>query len=96
VNLPERIIFHCKYCDDCWQHYEPRARAGKKTYYYSDFPTYGKIKKICPSCLRWYLKTNYIRINANIPINKYFVPKKQQGYVIKCFIPPKIKELTLL
>lgn len=92
MNLPERIIFHCKYCDDCWQHYEPQTRAGKRTYYYKDFPSYGKPKKICPSCLKWYLKTNYKRINENISIKKYLVTKRQQGTLKLCFIPPKTKE----
>jgi len=102
------IIFYCKYCDVCWQKYEPNTRIKKGIYYYEDFPTYGKPRKICPSCTKWYLKFSYLRVNEGIPIVKYFVPKKSFNIVwnvqnnrwdidestknIKCFTPPKKRQ----
>ena len=88
--MPAHIIFHCKYCGDCWQKCEPSIRKKDAIHYYIDFPSYGKTKKICPSCLGEYLKNTYERINNNMPITKYFVSIRNQKIVKwKCFIPTK-------
>ena len=63
-----------------------------RVHYYTDFPSYGKPKRMCPFCLNNYLQKSYERINYNIPITKYLVTKKQQKIVKwKCFIPTKKK-----
>ena len=42
----DRNIKHCTICDIAWE----KDRMAKTFQYYEDFVTYGKEKKICPSC----------------------------------------------
>lgn len=63
-----------------------------RVHYYEDFPSYGKPRKICEHCIKDYLKTSYIRINANIPINKYLIPKKNHATHKGLYYKPPYKK----
>jgi hypothetical protein len=39
------------YCVECRRVWERKTKTSEKIDYYTDFPPYGKPKKICPECL---------------------------------------------
>ena len=56
----DKVIKHCKKCNTCWERLlmQISASGGKmeskhRRYIltYQDFPSYGKVKETCPSCL---------------------------------------------
>jgi len=83
-------VYFCKYCGCCWQRWNPEVKGNRyKIHYYKDFPSYGKPKRMCKSCIKGYLKISYERVNKNIPITKYLISKRKRrvsGSV--CFYPP--------
>lgn len=54
VTYTDRLIKYCIECRNCWQtkfKIEKRGDNCKKGFiYYKDFPSYGKVKEICPDC----------------------------------------------
>ena len=57
AEVADKRIKHCQVCNICWEgdkfrnKNSSRKKKNKTLYrYYKNFPSYGKIKKICPKC----------------------------------------------
>lgn len=56
----DKVVKHCKKCNNCWEklHFQINGAGGRMESKYrkyvlehQDFPSYGKIKETCPTCL---------------------------------------------
>ena len=54
----DKVIRHCQKCSRCWEHKISLTNRKKFSLsnfnWYENFPTYGKVKEVCPKC-----NTNY-------------------------------------
>lgn len=67
----DKVIKHCKVCGDCWEQVRmtPYGLSYSKKYIlkYEDFPTFGKVKETCPSCLNM---TSHKMIVSGLPVRE--------------------------